>query len=94
MFRPGFIFQISPQPNPADSGSTPVRLGIIASRKVGKAHERNLARRRLREIFRQYQSLLPSGIDLVLIIRSGIKKQSFEEIRQDYLRCVSKSQTA
>ncbi len=94
MFRPGFIFQISPQPNPADSDNAPVRLGIIASRKVGKAHERNLARRRLRELFRQHQSLLPTGTDLVLIIRTGIRKQSFEEIRQDFLHCIRKFQAA
>ncbi len=94
MFRPGFIFQVSPQPDSVGSGTASARLGIIASRRVGKAHDRNLARRRVRELFRQNQSLIPAGTDIVVVLRSAIKKQSFEEIRQDFLRCVHKLSAA
>lgn len=67
-----------------------VRLGVIASRKTGKAHDRNLARRRIREIFRTHQQEIPTGYDLVVVLRVGIHKQTFEEIREDFLSCLKR----
>lgn len=57
---------------------------------MGKAHERNLARRRIREIFRKHQHTIPAGYDLVLILRAGIRQQSFAEILEDFLFCLRK----
>jgi len=47
------------------------RLGITVSGKVGNSVERNLVKRRLREIFRRRSDALPEAIDLVLIAKSG-----------------------
>jgi len=48
------------------------RVCVIASTAaVGSAVRRNRAKRRLREIFRQQQHLLPANCDLLLIARSG-----------------------
>ncbi len=41
------------------------RLGIIATRKIGSAVERNRAKRRIREWFRR--ASLPPGFDVVVI---------------------------
>lgn len=53
----------------ADIG--PARLGIVASRKVGGAVERNRAKRLLRESFRRNPDLFPPSIDVVVIVRLG-----------------------
>jgi ribonuclease P protein component len=43
------------------------RLGIIASRKVGNAVERNRAKRKIREIFRRHKNLGGQDLDIVVI---------------------------
>ncbi|MFN3967233.1 MAG: ribonuclease P protein component [Endomicrobiia bacterium] len=43
-----------------------VRIGIVVSRKVGKAVKRNKIKRRLREIFRLNKHLLKPGFDIVV----------------------------
>ena len=45
------------------------RLGITISRKVGTAARRNRIKRLLRESFRLLQHDLPSGYDLVIVVR-------------------------
>ncbi|MCA9283891.1 MAG: ribonuclease P protein component [Phycisphaerales bacterium] len=45
------------------------RLGLSVSRRVGIAARRNLIKRRLREAFRLQQNELPTGIDLVVVVR-------------------------
>ncbi|WRS26769.1 ribonuclease P protein component [Oscillospiraceae bacterium MB08-C2-2] len=45
------------------------RLGITTSKKIGSAVERNRARRIIREAFRQVESQLPTGLDIVVVAR-------------------------
>lgn len=45
------------------------RLGLAASRRVGRAHERNAIKRRIREAFRHLQHDLPIGYDFVVRVR-------------------------
>ncbi|MGK4006002.1 ribonuclease P protein component [Sorangium sp. So ce1036] len=47
------------------------RLGLVASRKVGGAVDRNRAKRLLREAFRRFPELFPEGVDVVVILRAG-----------------------
>lgn len=49
--------------------SAPSRFGIVASRKVGGAVQRNRAKRLVREAFRQTPELWPRGADVVFIVR-------------------------
>jgi len=48
-----------------------LRLGLSVSRKVGNAVVRNRFRRLFREAFRLTRPELPTGLDLILIPRSG-----------------------
>lgn len=49
----------------------PTRLGVVASRKVGGAVERNRAKRLLREVFRKNLATFPLHTDVVIITRPG-----------------------
>jgi ribonuclease P protein component len=53
----------------ADDG--PARLGVVASRKVGPAVDRNRAKRLVREAFRLHKDLFAPGIDAVVVVRPG-----------------------
>ena len=72
---------------PAGSGS---RLGVITSRKVGKAVDRNRARRLLREAFRLHQYELRQPIDLVLVARQSIVGKSFTQVEADFLSVLNR----
>ena len=48
-----------------------VRLGITASKKVGKAHDRNRYKRLTREAFRQSRLRHLKGYDVVVVIKQG-----------------------
>jgi ribonuclease P protein component len=62
------------------------RCGIITSRKVGNAVQRNRVRRRLREIIR---SATPrEGAWIVTVARRPAVEASFLDLKEDWLRTV------
>lgn len=52
-------------------GTTPARLGLSVSKKVGGSVDRNRVKRVLRERFAEIVHTLPCGIDVVVIARPG-----------------------
>jgi ribonuclease P protein component len=52
---------------------------------VGPAVLRNRAKRRLREIFRSHQDLLPAGSDLLLVARAAVTRRPFAELDQVFV---------
>jgi len=62
---------------------TETRLGIVASRKMGGAVQRNRAKRLVRESFRRNVRLLPAQVDLVVIVRSGVDELSQPEVEAE-----------
>ena len=71
--------------------SGPLRLGVVASRRVGGAIRRNRAKRRLREVFRRNEPREAVAADVVLIARNAIIETSFKEIDRAYVRGVGKA---
>lgn len=55
------------------------RVGFTVSKKVGKAHERNLVKRRLRHLMRQQKERFAAH-DVVVIARASALEISFEEL--------------
>ncbi|MGC8855412.1 MAG: ribonuclease P protein component [Anaerolineae bacterium] len=58
-----------------------VRVGITAGRTVGKAVQRNRAKRYLRESIRPFLPSLASGWDLILIARPAMTSATLAETR-------------
>ena len=55
----------------AKNGLAEPRFGFTATKKIGKANVRNLAKRRMRELVRRHLASLASpGIDYVLVARA------------------------
>jgi ribonuclease P protein component len=62
------------------------RVGLVASTSaVGHAVLRNRAKRRLRDIFRRHQAMVPAGCDLLLTARTAVTVWSMAELEQKFL---------
>jgi ribonuclease P protein component len=53
------------------------RVGFTVSKRVGKAHVRNLVRRRLREAMRACLRELAPGYDVVIISKPALADQPY-----------------
>ncbi|MFZ9888979.1 MAG: ribonuclease P protein component [Myxococcota bacterium] len=67
------------------------RVGLTVPRKVGKAHERNLVKRRLRHWLR-HRKLLFADHDLVVIAKEGAASLPFEELGRQLERAIERAQ--
>ena len=67
-----------------NSGDKP-RLGITATRKIGKSFERNRARRLLRETFRKNKWLVPQGVDIVINVKRPLVEAGYRDLEDDFI---------
>lgn len=57
-----------------------LRVGFSISKKIGKANQRNLLKRRLREIIRGFLPTIKPGFDLIFIARQRINGLDYIQI--------------
>lgn len=65
---------------------TAMRLGVVASKKVGNAVCRARAKRRLRSLFRIHRELFDGDVDVVLVARRAILKADWEVLERELLK--------
>ena len=58
----------------------------MVTKKVGNSPQRSRIKRVCREAFRTWPELVPDGIDLVVIARSGAAELGLEEVRAEWSR--------
>ena len=66
------------------------RLGLTCSKTVGKAVERNRAKRVIKEAYRLNEQRLKRGYDIVIVARVRAKDAGCREIEKDLLYAASK----
>ncbi|HYD32301.1 MAG TPA: ribonuclease P protein component [Azospirillaceae bacterium] len=90
---PGLILQArrhDDRQRPAP-GEPLIRVGLTASRKVGKAVERNRARRRLRALAQEVLSHYAApGHDFVLVARGETVVRPFPDLRADLVTALKR----
>jgi ribonuclease P protein component len=75
----------TPETGASNTPSGIVRVGVVASiASVGNAVCRNKAKRRLREIFRRNQLIVPPGMDMLLIARASLLKVTHAEAEKRF----------
>lgn len=61
------------------------RLGISVSKKVGNSVVRHHVTRLIRESYRLREEMFNSGLDIVVVARSGAKESTYHEIEKALL---------
>lgn len=74
---------LAPQTDTAAEGP---RVGLTAGKVLGKAHERNRIKRRMREILRRHLDLLPQDFDLILHPRRVVLTAEFTKLDAEVVR--------
>ncbi len=69
------------------------RVGLTAGKVLGKAHERNRIKRRMREALRRHVDLLPEGADLILHPRRVVLTMEFMKLEAEVVRILTQART-
>jgi ribonuclease P protein component len=85
-----FLAPQTPFGIPPKSPSGP-RVGLTAGKVLGKAHERNRIKRRMREALRRHVQLLPTGCDLILHPRRSVLTTEFTKLEAEIVRILQQA---
>jgi len=81
-------------PQPADGiGIAGPRIGLTAGKVLGKAHERNRIKRRMREALRRHLEIVPEGFDLILHPRRAVLTMEFAKLETEIVRILQQAKT-
>lgn len=68
-----------------------LKVGFSVAKKIGKAHTRNLVKRRLRSIVRDLVINLPDNYNVVVIAKSGVENVPYSALRAETIQLFSKT---
>jgi ribonuclease P protein component len=75
---------------PQAVASTP-RVGLTAGKVLGKSHERNRIKRRMREVLRKHVDQLPAGCDLILHPQRVVMTMEFTKLEAEVVRILEQA---
>lgn len=75
----------------ASEESVGARVGLTAGKVLGKAHERNRIKRRMREALRRHVDLLPPEADLILHPRRSVLTMEFRKLEAEVVRILTQA---
>jgi ribonuclease P protein component len=67
------------------------RIGLTAGKILGKAHQRNRIKRRMREALRRHVDLLPQGFDLIFHPRRNVLTMEFAKLEAEVVRILEQA---
>ena len=67
------------------------RVGLTVGKVLGKAHERNRIKRRMREALRRHVDLFPRGADLILHPRCSVLSMDFGKLEAEVVRILTQA---
>jgi ribonuclease P protein component len=67
------------------------RVGLTVGKVIGKSHERNRIKRRMREVVRLHLELLPQGFDLILHPRRFVMTMEFLKLEAEIVRILQQA---
>jgi ribonuclease P protein component len=82
---------LAPRHPQLDARVTGPRVGLTAGKVVGKAHERNRIKRRMREALRRHTALFPQGYDLILHPRRSVLTLDFAKLEAEVVRILQQA---
>lgn len=68
------------------------RLGLVVTRRLGKAVRRNRVKRLLREFFRRHRAALPLR-DLVIMAKKGADALNYQQVAEELGRVLLSGRT-
>ncbi len=71
--------------------ATGPRVGLTVGKVIGKAHERNRIKRRMREALRRHVDLLTAGFDLILHPRRSVLTVEFAKLEAELVRILQQA---
>lgn len=77
---------LAPQIQESAHSAQPGRVGLTVGKVLGKAHERNRMKRRMREVLRRHVDLLPVGFDLIFHPRRSVLTADFVQLEAEIVR--------
>jgi ribonuclease P protein component len=83
---------LAPRPLAPGSPANP-RVGLTVGKVIGKAHERNRIKRRMRDILRRHVDLLPPGCDLILHPRRTVLTLDFAKLEAETMRILQQAKS-
>jgi len=84
---------LAPQtPGGVGAGSpAAARVGLTVGKVLGKAHQRNRIKRRMREALRRHIDLLPRGFDLIFHPRRNVLTMEFVQLEAEVVRILEQA---
>ncbi|NLK64276.1 MAG: ribonuclease P protein component [Tissierellia bacterium] len=66
------------------------RFGFTTAKKIKKAVDRNLVRRRLKEIVRQKEYKIKEGYDIVLMARINAVESNYKSLESSFIKLMKR----